>query len=82
MRKVNNFAEVESMMQCYSVKEMTDAMTGVLLDACLFHLDTERHGLIHGSIQGTRRQSECDRRGSQTGIPRARQKIPSRQLCQ
>ena len=33
------------MMQCYSVKEMTDAMTGVLLDACLFHLDTERHGL-------------------------------------
>lgn len=45
MRKVNNFAEVESMMQCYSVKEMTDAMTGVLLDACLFHLDTERHGL-------------------------------------
>lgn len=45
MRKVNNFAEVESMMQCYSVKEMTDAMTGVLLDACLFHLDAERHGL-------------------------------------
>ena len=44
MRKVNNFAEVESMMQCYSIKEMTDAMTGVLLDACLFHLDTERHG--------------------------------------
>lgn len=44
MRKVNNFTEVESMMQCYSVKEMTDAMTGVLLDACLFHLDTERYG--------------------------------------
>ena len=34
MCKINNFAEVESMMQCYSVKEMTDA-----------HLDTERHGL-------------------------------------